>query len=281
MTNNIILFFVILVINTNLFSQQIKDKFTTHNKGKLFVSWGGNSDSYTKSNINFRGNDYNFTLVDVKAVDRPKGWHIDYINPVRMTIPQTNFRMGYFISDHFSIAVGVDHMKYVLVQDLINTIEGYYPGKGDNIYGETITDEPNKVLLTEKFLTFEHTDGLNYVNTEFSRHDDISNFFKIKNTDEIQINLTEGIGIGMMFPRSNTTILGKDRYDEFHIAGFGTSIKAGLNVTLFKYFYIQTEIKGGYINMPDIRTTHNTNDSASQDFFFYQQLIAFGGIFKL
>jgi hypothetical protein len=33
-----------------------------------------------------------------------------------MTIPQTNFRMGYFISDHYSLAIGVDHMKYVLTK---------------------------------------------------------------------------------------------------------------------------------------------------------------------
>jgi hypothetical protein len=37
------------------------------------------------------------------AHDKPKGWHVDYINPV-MTIPQTNFRIGYFINDHYSIA---------------------------------------------------------------------------------------------------------------------------------------------------------------------------------
>jgi hypothetical protein len=41
---------------------------------------------------------------------KPKGWHVDYINPVKMTIPQTNFRIGYFINDHYSIALGVDHM---------------------------------------------------------------------------------------------------------------------------------------------------------------------------
>jgi hypothetical protein len=42
------------------------------------------------------------------AQDKPKGWHIDYVNPARMTIPQTNFRMGYFINDHYSVAIGVE-----------------------------------------------------------------------------------------------------------------------------------------------------------------------------
>jgi hypothetical protein len=48
---------------------------------------------------------------------------------------------------------------------------------------------------------YEHTDGLNYINTEFSRHDDISSLFKIQNTDKIQINLTEGVGVGLLYPR--------------------------------------------------------------------------------
>jgi hypothetical protein len=272
-------FFALLFSNVANAQDGIKlqDKYTAHNKGKFFVSWGGNREIYSKSDITFKGNDYNFTLNDVSAHDKPKGWHIDYINPARMTIPQTNFRMGYFINDHYSIAIGVDHMKYVMVQDRAVALDGYYPKPGT--YGETLPD--NQVLLTREFLTFEHTDGLNYVNTEFSRHDDISSLFKIGNTDKIQLNLTEGAGIGLLYPKTNTKLLGKDRHDDFHVSGYGTSLKAGLNVTFFKHFYIQGELKGGYINMQDIKTTNSGDDSASQDFFFFQKIIAFGGIFKI
>ena len=73
----------------------------------------------------------------------------------------------------------------------------------------------------------------------------------------------------------------KERYDQFHIAGFGTSIKAGLNFTFLKYFFVQGELKGGYINMPDIRTTYSKSDRASQDFWFGESVIALGGIFRL
>ena len=41
------------------------------------------------------------------------------------------------------------------------------------------------------------------------------------------------------------------------------------------------EIKGGYINMNDIRTTAESTDTAQQDFFFFQKIIALGGIFRL
>jgi hypothetical protein len=272
--------FLFILFTNNTIAQEkivVQDTYTSHNKGKFFISWGGNRDSYTKSDITFRGKDYNFTLDNVQAHDKPKGWHIDYLNPSRMTIPQTNFRLGYFLNDHYSVAIGVDHMKYVMTQDKAVNINGYYPNPGS--YDELLPN--NQVLLTEEFLLYEHTDGLNYVNSEFSRHDDISSIFKIENTDKIQVNLTEGIGFGLLYPKTNTTLLGKERHDDFHVSGYGTSLKAGLNVTFFKHFYIQGELKGGYINMQDIRTTQSSEDSASQDFFFFQRIIAVGGIFKI
>nr|WP_158730001.1 MULTISPECIES: hypothetical protein [unclassified Flavobacterium] len=257
--------------------EKIQERYTAHNKGKFFVSWGGNRDSYTKSDVTFKGKDYNFTLDNITADDKPKGWHIDYINPTRMTIPQTNFRLGYFINDHYSIAIGVDHMKYVMTQGQTANITGAV--SAGTPYDGVYNNSP--IVLTKEFLTFEHTDGLNYVNTEFSRHDDISKLFKIKNTDKIQVNVTEGFGLGLLYPKTNTKLLGKERHDDFHVSGYGTSLKAGLNITFFKHFYIQGELKGGYINMPDIRTTKSTEDSASQNFFFFQRIIAFGGIFKV
>jgi hypothetical protein len=278
--NNIPLPIIFLLFTFSVFSQnqlKIQDKYTAHNKGKFFVSWGGNRETFSKSDIHFKGTDYDFTIYDVSAKDRPKGWHIDYFNPGRMTIPQTNFRMGYFVNDHYSVAIGVDHMKYVMSQDLAVNISGNYPNK--NTFGEVLPN--NQVLLTEAFLTFEHTDGLNYVNTEVSRHDDISKLFQIGNTDKIQVNLTEGIGVGLLYPKTNAKVFNKERHDDFHVSGYGASIKAGLNITFYKHFYIQGELKGGYINMPDIKTTYSNTDSASQEFFFFQKIIAFGGIFRI
>jgi hypothetical protein len=252
-------------------------KYTAHNKGKFYIYWGGNRDSYSKSDIHFKGDDYDFTLNDVEALDRPVGWHINYINPTMMTIPQTNFRLGYFITDHYNISLGLDHMKYVMVQNQSVKINGSYP----SIY---IGNQVNNGLLDlsdETFLTFEHTDGLNYINSEISRVDDFSKLFGISNTDKIQINLTEGFGGGVLYPKTNAKVLGKERHDDFHFSGYGVSAKVGLNLTFFKHYFIQGELKGGYINMNDIQTTALTNDSASQHFMFLQRIISFGGIFNL
>jgi len=287
----------------NTFAQEevaIQDKYTAHNKGKFFVMWGGNRESYSKSDVTFKGKDYNFTVDNMAAHDKPKGWHVDYINPVNMTIPQTNLRLGYFFSDHYSVTIGVDHMKYVMSQNQTANVTGninlpadqagsYYNGVYNNtpvdmsLHGaqEGGFDQGAAQGNPPAFLMYEHTDGLNYVNTEVSRHDDISKWFSLPNIDKVQINLTEGLGAGVLYPKTNTTLLGKERHDDFHVSGYGVSAKAGINFTFYKHFYIQGELKGGYIDMHDIKTTVSNEDSASQHFLYFQRIVAVGGIFRI
>ncbi|WP_304198489.1 hypothetical protein [Flavobacterium alvei] len=267
-------------ISLNSFAQNdtiAKERYTSHNKGKFTISWGGNREKFTDSDIHFMGDDYNFVVQSATAHDKPKGWQIDYITPGRMTIPQTNFKLGYFFTDKYSVSIGVDHMKYVMTQNQTANITGIINGNPpfNGSYANTPT------VMTEEFLMFEHTDGLNYVYAEIARQDDISKWFGIKNTDKFQVNINGGFGFGALYPKTNTTLMGKERHDDFNVAGYGTSVKAGINFTIFKYFTIEGDLKGGYINMPNIRTTKSSSDSAKQEFFFGETIIAFGGIFRL
>ncbi len=289
-------YFLSLLFINFAFSQENsiqQDKYTAHNKGKFYFFWGGNRESFSDSDITFTGENYQFTVENAQAEDKPKGWHVDYVNPNRITIPQTNFRMGYFVSDHYNVSIGLDHMKYVMTQTQTANVNGYVnlpSSDAGSIYNGTYNNTPVNFLANfdendqgtlPPFLTFEHTDGLNYINTEFCRFDDVSKVLKINNTDKIQLNLTEGIGAGILYPKTNAKVLGKERHDEFHISGYGISAKVGLNVTFYKHFFFQAELKGGYINMNDIQTTSSTSDSAQQSFYFLQRIIAFGGIFKI
>ncbi|RXJ49399.1 hypothetical protein [Gelidibacter gilvus] len=275
---------LLFLLTFNTYSQDITEpiRYTATNKGKFFVSWGGNRAAFTNSDITFKGEDYNFTIKDVTAEDKPKGWHLDYINPTRITIPQTNFKLGYFISDNYSIAIGMDHMKYVMPKDKIRVVDGYINLPSDDV-GSVFNGVyyNQNFLISEDFLQFEHTDGLNYVYLEFARHDDISSLFNIQNTDKFQINITEGVGAGILYPKTNTTLFDRDRYDEFHVSGYGFSIAAGLNLTFFKHFFIQGDLRGGYINMGNIRTTQNANEGASQYFFFGESVFSLGGKFRI
>jgi hypothetical protein len=277
-----ILALLLIAFSYHGFSQDksVTTKYTSTKKGKFFISWGGNRETYSKSDITFKGDGYNFTIKDATAIDKPKGWHMDYVNFTRMTIPQTNVKIGYFISDNYAISFGVDHMKYVMQRNESRRLEGFIdlsenePGA---IYNRAFNND--LFLVSEDFLKFEHTNGLNYVHLEFARVDDISSIFHIGNTDKLQVNFTEGIGGGILYPKTNTTLMAKDRYDAFHLAGYGFSVNAGLNLTFFKHFFVEADLKGGYIDMPDIRTTSIATESASQHFFYLQRILSIGGIF--
>ncbi len=275
-TTKILTALILLLVSVKMVAQEpIEEKIT--NKGKFYVYWGWNRGAYSDSNIRFKGENYDFTLSDVTANDRPTKFGLNpYFRLDRITIPQTNYRIGYFFKENYTISIGVDHMKYVMNADqnvmingTINTGSVY-----DNVYNN------ESIKLVEDFLTFEHTDGLNYINAEVKRFDDFSYLFGL-NSKNFQINLTEGIGAGILFPKSNTKLLNKERYDDFNVAGWGVSASVGLNITFLKHFFIQSDVKAGYINMSNIRTTKNTADSASQSFSFIENTLVFGGRFRL
>ena len=271
--------FTLLFLSFSIFSfaQNGPISDSHNNKGKIFAYWGWNSSSYTKSDIHFKGQQYNFTLKDVVAHDRQTGFSMRYFNPAKMTIPQYNFRIGYFFNPKYSISFGFDHMKYVMDQNQIVNISGSISGSGTD-YDGLYNNEP--IELKENFLKLEHTNGLNYLNLEVRRMDNLLDAaqLKIKNVD---INFFEGVGAGILYPKTDITLINFERNDQWHLAGYGVSAVAGLNVTFFKHVFIQGEAKGGFINMPDVLTTNFPNDKAKQNFFFLQGNVNFGVVFKL
>lgn len=266
----------LLLASSFVFAQKAKKQT---NKGKMFVYWGWNRVKYSDSDIHFKGANYDFTLSDVKAKDKVTPFSLyDYFHPTRITIPQTNVRVGYFFHDNYSVSIGVDHMKYVMVSypyqsvkinGTINT-----GGRFDKVYNN------DDIFLSNEFLQFEHTDGLNYVNVEVKRFDDFSRFIGL-NSEDVSVNLTEGIGVGFLYPKTNATLLENERYDDFNVAGWGVSASVGINITFLKRFFVQSDFKYGYINMPNIRTTKNEIDSASQNFTFFERTLVFGGRFSI
>lgn len=257
----------LLFIAQSGFSFALMDSTVRHEK--FFISWGWNRSNYSNSNIKFKGDDNNFTLKKVVAKDRQSDFSInEYFNPTKATIPQYNFRVGYFIKENLSLSFGFDHMKYVVEQLQTTTISGEIKNSGTS-YDGTYTDD--EIQLEKDFLEFEHTDGLNYLNLELRRND------KLVGSNKISINLISGLGAGVLFPKTNTRLLSKERHDEFHVSGYGVAGAAGLNISFFEKLYIQGEYKGGFINMPYIRTSPNKSDSASQNFVFSQFNISLGG----
>ena len=266
----ILLSIFLLIFCTSSFSQLVKDNY--YRKGNFSIYWGWNRAAYTTSDIQFKGESYDFTLTDVIAKDRQSKFEPRvYFGLKSFTIPQYNFRIGYFFHDHYQISFGADHMKYVVEAFQDVKIDGYISNTGTEYDAIYVNDVVN---LKKDFLQFEHTDGLNYENIEVRRFD------VVLGRKNIALAFNEGLGVGFLLPRTNTTLLNNPRYDEFHLAGYGFSVVLAANVTFFKYFFIQSEWKGGFVNMPDIRTTMSKSDRANQHFWFSQYNVVFGANFR-
>ncbi|GAA5220607.1 hypothetical protein [Membranihabitans marinus] len=269
-----ITFFMVIYLAPFAHSQSIAQKYDSENKtGDLYLYWGWNRGWFTTSDIHFRGQDYDFTLSNVEAFDRQSSFEVDkYLNPQNATIPQYNFRAGYFINPKINLTFGIDHMKYVVRQNQLVNINGHIEGT-ETLYNRDYANE--MIQITDDFLKFEHTDGLNYVNFGVRRQD------KLLSVGPVGLDALIGVEGGFLLPRTNSTLLSMERNDAFHLAGYGASGVVGLQISIFRNFFIQSEVKGGYINLPDIRTTMSSIDKADQQFLFGQLNILFGGTLHL
>lgn len=256
-----VLVFITLIL---AFPALSRKNFTETQKGDFYFYWGYNRAAFTTSDVRFTGPGYDFTLNDVQGYDRPTDFDADvYFNPASFTIPQYIYRIGYFFTANWSISLGMDHMKYVMPQNVAYTIEGEINQAGNPFNG--VYSYGSKMVMDPAFLTFEHTDGLNYAN--FSADYDFSLYVNPKGT--IGISAFGGGGLGMMIPKSNVQLMSGERHDAFHVAGYGLHADLGVNITFWRHLFLRTQAKGGFIHMPNILTRpNNASDRASQHFWF-------------
>lgn len=118
-------------------------------KGRMYFYWGYNRGWFTNSDIHFKGSNYDFTLKDVVAKDRQSKLAADpYLKLNKLTIPQYNLRIGYYLTENWDISFGIDHMKYVMQQDQTVEINGYIHNTSSN-YNADYSN--NDIQLTGDF----------------------------------------------------------------------------------------------------------------------------------
>lgn len=239
-------------------------------KATLFVSWGYNRSAYTKSDIHFKGDDYNFTLKKTIAKDRQSPLSIrNYLNISNLTIPQYNFAIGVVLPNNISITIGQDHMKYVVQQYSKATIDGY-----THIHNDFEGDFNNKsIVITPDFLQYEHTDGLNYVHATLNKE---KLLIESKSKQSL-IRAIMGVHAGALIPRTDIKLMEYPEVNKFHLAGYGLGVNLGLRVQFLKYCFIRLDNKIGYINMPDVISRGvEFTDRANQHFSFTEFFISYG-----
>lgn len=245
-------------------------------KGSFTFYWGYNRSYFSKSDIHFTGPNYDFTVYDVVSHDRPSKFAFKtYLHPTHLWIPQYNFRFGYFITDRFHISFGTDHMKYVMDHDQSVKISGVISAEASAKYAGAYLNE--EIKLTRDFLTFEHTDGLNLTTVEADYLLPLASLWRKR----ININLNGGVGGIWMVTRTDVRVFGDGFNNDFHIAGFSMSAKAGPRIDLFKHFFVTAELKAGYVTLPWVLIKNSAPMHADHNFTFIQYYVAAGGYFRL
>jgi len=247
------------------------DGSNRRSKGRWYGYWGWNRSAYADSDIRFHGDDHDFTLYDVQARDRQTPVTLEnivdrYLNPAQLTIPQYNWRIGYFIADDWSVSLGFDHMKYVMVQDQTVDMTGTIERDG---FTDTDAARRDK-QLTDDFLTYEHTDGFNLISVETER------YFALD--DRERFALLAGVGGGLMLPKSNVQLMSGQRSDRWHAAGYGFTAKIGLEAIVWRGLFMRLVTKIGRAEMTDVLTS-NQGDRAEQTIDFIEYVMAGGYYF--
>lgn len=254
-----------------------KNKREVSNKGKFFAHWGYNFSSYAKSDIHFKGPGYDFTLLKVKASDRPTKFGSTYFDPGRLTIPQFNLHFGYFFKDNYSISLGWDHMKYVVDVPQTVRIKGFIdpqisnPGISTGDWAGHYNGE--EVTLVDSVLKFEHTDGYNFAAVGIERYDDIW----VSRSGKQSLNTEVGLEAGLLVPRSDVRLFGEGANHYWNIAGYGFAGKIGLQYHFLKWIYFQGSFKTGFTDLNKIHTTgRNAIDNAKQNIWFFENYWVLG-----
>jgi hypothetical protein len=249
-------------------NDQVEAKAGQFKKGEFFFSWGYNRALYSKSDISFSGTGIDFTLNDVVAKDRPTPFNFqDYF--VAVTIPQFVMSGGYFFKDNWSISLGTDHMKYVMKKDQDVTINGIIDSSATTEYAGIYNNQ--SISLKPEFLRYEHTNGLNYINTGLEHYDVLWDAKK----GAAKLAVVEGISLSVLYPRSDVDIFNVEGTNIFHVAGWGAALHLGFRFNILKNLYIFWNHKGGYISLPDVLCEINKY-KAKQNFFFYQTALSLG-----
>lgn len=236
------------------------------NSRRWSIYWGWNRSTYSNSTIHFKGQDHDFTLHDVKATDLQTNVGMAeifkyYLNPAEITIPQTNLRVAYQLDGDSAIALNLDHMKYVVVQDQSVAIDGQIKG----------VTQSGQQVIADNWLNFEHTDGLNIVSIEYEKQKKVDWF----GGDRAKVFAL--VGLGIVIPKTNATMhmVNQTRNDEFHLAGWSVGAGVGLDVDLTKTIFVRSAYKMGYVDLPDVLTSAR-GDKASHHFTYNELLVAVG-----
>ncbi len=258
-----ILFFLRLEGQENGFSK----------KGSMYFYWGYNRSTYSTTNLHFNGPNYDFTLYNLRGKDRPTKFGWGYFDPSRLTIPQYNVRLGYYITDRFTISFGSDHMKFIVEENQKTRISGVITSAASERYEGAYLNE--EIDLENDLLQFEHSDGFNFASL------DVGYLFPVFKKEKFSMFLNLGIGGIWIVTKTKVKVFNEGLDNDFHIAGYSLAGKVGPRLEYKNRFFLLCEMKGGYATLPSVLIKNDDPEIGDHNLSFLEYYIAVGVNFKI
>jgi hypothetical protein len=229
----------------------------------LYLQWGYNLDKYSKSDIHLKdGDHYDFTIVGATATDKPDFDGL-LTNPLQFTIPQYSYRIGIYTNKERTEALefNYDHTKYVMRDNQFLRIKG-------TMHGEPFDRD---TVITRDFVHFEHTNGANFYHINYVR---CFNFLDNKKKDRKLLSVVAKGGAGVVIPKTDVTIMGKQLDNRFHVAGYVISAESGIRYYPTRKLFLELTGKGGFANYTNVLTIGN---GRANHHFWYGEVIGLIG----
>lgn len=228
-------------------------------KGQMYFSWGYNKEWYTQSNIHVRqpglGNDYTFRNVIGK--DKP-GWNEKSIFKQDLSIPQYNYRLGYWFKDNWGFEISFDHTKFQVEQQQLLHVEG------------TMNHAPvDTYLVNRGNLQWQLNNGANFFLFNLVRRIQIPRL-QFRN---LNASLLMKGGVGFMTPHVENTIFGNNNNPGFQFGGLDVGVEAALRFTLFRIAYLEYCNKAVYARYWGLKVYEG---KARQAFGCYEMILNLG-----
>ena len=254
----------------------------SNKKGTLFISWGYNRCVYSESDLYLSGSGYNFDLDNAKATDNQSKLNSGDYTLKKLTVPQYNFKIGYYYKEKWSLSFAIDHMKYLFANNNQIALSGFVciPDKLVSLgEGESIgnTYHYSKYLTTNNNqFSFSNSKGLNYIHAELGCTEKL---FVAGKKGNFVISSNLGLGVGTLLSYTNLLFNGTRTENIKSLSGYGVSGFAGLRFEIYKRAYIYSNFSVGFLHKIYEKTSTIDQVANASQHFGYSQIEVGLGVF--
>jgi hypothetical protein len=228
-------------------SVQAQKKTTRTHRGEFYFSWGYNTEWYTRSNVKINQPELanNYTFRNIKGHDH-KGWDEGLFSKA-LTIPQYNYRIGYFFNDKRDLGVEInfDHTKFIFADGQNARITGSLGGKS-----------------VDTSVNFSTANGFYYYlnnGANFLLFNIVKRWHWHSNKSEtIKLDALGKFGVGPVIPHVENSFFGNANAPHFQIGGWNTGLEGALRSTFYKHIYLEFAGKLDYARYSNLKIYKGT-----------------------